>query len=109
MGLGFYSVDLNFYDKEKEFRKAGGNVAVFRVWADWRYLSASIAVNVKAVARLDDDELERAVVHELIHVLVNEMREPGIDHEERVVTMLSKAFFWTRANAVEQFGEKNGD
>ena len=29
--------------------------------------------------------------------LVNEMREQGIDHEERVVTMLSKAFVWVRS------------
>ena len=34
---------------------------------------------------------------ELCHALVNEMREQGIDHEERVVTMLSKAFMWVRS------------
>lgn len=32
----------------------------------------------------------------LMHVFLNEMREEGIDHEERVATMLSKAFLWTR-------------
>ena len=36
-------------------------------------------------------DINYMVVHELLHVLVNEMREEGIDHEERVVTHLAKA------------------
>jgi len=43
---------------------------------------------------MDGDEIERAVVHELCHILVNEMREDEIHHEERVVTGLQKAFMW---------------
>lgn len=96
-GLAWWHVTASWYDDEAEFRKTDGeSVAAFRVWADWRYMTADLAVNVPAVARLDDDELERAVVHELCHALVNEMREGGIDHEERVVTTLASAFMWVR-------------
>lgn len=102
LGLAWYMGETRFYAKEKEFRKSNGGVAAFRVWADWRYMTFTISVNVPAVRRMDDDELERAIVHELVHVLVNEMREDGIAHEERVVTMLTKAFFWVRHAGVEE-------
>ena len=96
LGLGYYTRETLYYSKEKEFRKGNGGVAVFRVWADWRYLTFTISVNLPAVKRLNDNELEHAIVHELVHVLVNEMRETGINHEERTVTQLTKAFFWVR-------------
>ena len=47
-------------------------------------------------AGMSNEELERTVVHELVHALVNELREGGIDHEERVVTTLTKAVLWVR-------------
>jgi hypothetical protein len=92
LGLNWYAINCLWYDKEKEFLKGNGT-AVFRVWPDWRYMTANVSVNMPAVKRLTDDELERAVVHELVHVLVNEMRETGINHEERLVTMLTKAMY----------------
>ncbi len=110
LGLGWYeAIEFHWYDNEKDFRKSADGTVLMRVWSDWRYMTATVAVNVPAVARLTDTQLERAVVHEFVHVLVNEMREKGIDHEERVVTMLTKAFFWVRANAVEQFGGKTDE
>jgi hypothetical protein len=108
LGLKWFTVNCLWYDREKEFRKGGKGVAVFRIWADWRYMTADLSVNVPAVARLDDQELERAVVHELVHILVNEMRAQGIDHEERVATMLTQAFLWTRDLAMEKFGNQHG-
>ena len=102
MGLGWYAGETQYFQEEEEFLKRDGTViagvAVMRVWADWRYMTYTIDVNLKAVKRLDDEALERAVVHELVHVLVHEMREndPDVKHEERVVTQLTKAFFWVR-------------
>jgi hypothetical protein len=49
------------------------------------------------VKRLDEYELEKAIVHEFMHILVNEMRAGGIDHEERVVTGLANAALWLEA------------
>jgi hypothetical protein len=98
LGLNWWTVEMRWYDREKDFRKADRNLAVMRIWSQWQYLTATIAVNVPAVARMTDDELERAVLHELCHALVNEMRTDGLDlaHEERVVTTLAAAFMWTR-------------
>lgn len=66
---------------------------------DWRYQETSIEISTKKICQLDEDSIERVVVHELMHVLLNEMREEGIDHEERVATNLQKAFMWVRAGA----------
>jgi len=100
LGLRWWSVEIRYYDRPKHFRKASGASAnaAMRVWADWRYMTATIAVNVPALAELSDDELERSIVHELVHILVNEMREddPDVKHEERTVTMLTKAVIWVR-------------
>jgi hypothetical protein len=102
LGLGWYSFEVLGYEKEKEFRKGNGGVVAMRIWCDWRYMTASLSINVPAIRRMTDDELERAVVHELIHIIVNEMREGGIDHEERTVSWLTKAFFWVRNAGVEE-------
>lgn len=58
LGLGWYeNIEFLWYDREKEFRKASqaSPNAVMKVWADWRYMSATVAVNLPAVARLDTD------------------------------------------------------
>jgi len=97
LGLRWYNVQVNWYDNEKAFRKASGaegrNVAM-RVYSDWRYMTAVVYVNVPALAGMSDRELEEGIVHELCHILVNEMREKDIGHEERTVTMLASAFMW---------------
>lgn len=67
-----------------------------RCYADWRYMEATIIVFLPSVAERRDDELEPLFVHELMHVFLREMREKGLDHEERVATTLAKAFVWVR-------------
>jgi hypothetical protein len=110
MGLLWWDVKINLYDDPEEiaerFRDPGDDEVVAAVtYVKWQYASASIDINVPAFAGLDQDKIERIVVHECCHILVNEMREGDLHHEERVVTQLTKAFFWTEA-AVEE--ELNG-
>lgn len=99
LGLRWWSIEIWYYDSRKGFLKASGasgpNVAM-RNTTKWEYGMVTIQVCVPALAKMSDDELDRAVVHELLHTLVNEMRDEGIKHEERVVTALTKAVFWVR-------------
>lgn len=65
----------------------------------WEYWQARIDWNLQVVLGEDDDDLERAVCHELLHVLVNEMRPDRqtadqARHEERVVSSLAAACLW---------------
>lgn len=67
---------------------------VMRVTSDYRYMQAEVEVYLPAVVDQEDEALERSVVHELSHVLLNEMHYWNEDgsHEERVATTMSQAF-----------------
>lgn len=99
LGLRWWRLDLE-YDREgirvSDEEHAENWRCLFRVFTRWEYAEAKIVCNMPALADLDDERLEEKFVHELVHVLVNEMREEGHCHEERVVTTLTKAFLWVR-------------
>ena len=63
-----------------------------------------------SIAHLDDATLERYVIHEFCHCLVNEMGEEHdqANHEERVVTQLANAFVWTWEAAMKERRVKDG-
>lgn len=90
LGLLWWDVKIIYIEDVKKHKKA-----TMWVDADWRYMQAAITVNLDALDGRDEREIERIAVHELCHVLINEMRAGGIDHEERVATILTKAFMWT--------------
>src|SRR3990167_8555790 len=99
LGLLWWSITIHYYDDPDSILEIfksqdEGRVIFARTMVDWKYAQATIQVNLLAMKTMDGDEIERAVVHELCHILVNEMREDEIHHEERVVTGLQKAFMW---------------
>ncbi len=109
LGLSVWSIDV-LYQRGSDYRRehdASANSAMI-TYVSWKYLDASIYVNVPRVRHMSDDELERAVVHELAHVLVNELaiggRSDNADHEERVVSSLARAFTWVRKAARDGAG-----
>lgn len=75
-----------------------------RAKVNWPYLSASISFSLPLVQGMDDDEVEKLVVHEFGHVLVREMRDDkdNLDHEERVVTTIERAFRECWQSGVEE-------
>jgi hypothetical protein len=98
LGLGYWHIEIDWYDDTVEFAKGENRTTAMRIDTDWHYCRARVSVCVPMIATLDDATLDWAVCHELCHALVNELREPDGDrkHEERVATMLAKAFIWTR-------------
>jgi len=105
LGLLWWEINISYYTDPseivKQFAQMGEDYLVaMKVDADWRYARAYISVNVPAFDGMAEWKIERAIVHELTHTLVNEMRAGDIDHEERVVTGLTKAFFWVEENAL---------
>jgi predicted SprT family Zn-dependent metalloprotease len=59
-------------------------------------MDSSITFYPKTMVDLSDQEIEKLVVHELMHTFLSEMREEGKDHEERVASMLQRAFTWVK-------------
>lgn len=115
MGLRFWRIHLEYVQHAHEMqgrRSASspeGTVCLGMAQAEWKYCEATLVLNCEELASRSDDEVEHVIVHELCHVLVNEMREWAgshmpddewaayMKHEERVVTQLEKAFMWTRS------------
>lgn len=64
--------------------------------ADWKYMQATLHFGIPMCSVLSHDNLERVVIHELLHAIVNEMRQNGIEHEERVVSHLERVikYIW---------------
>ena len=101
LGLRWWMVDVHWHkgkDAKKYFSAGEDETVLARVFADWRYAEANIHINLPAWKGMSNEDVERAIVHELMHILVNEMREGELHHEERVVTCLTKAVLW-----VDQF------
>lgn len=73
----------------------------------WQYKSAAISVCLPKIADLNDDDLEWAVVHELIHVFLGglvEAHDNRVDAdafrmiEEHTASTLAQAVMWLRAH-----------
>lgn len=86
-----------------------------RTTVQWQYMDAHIDWNLPQLIDRDDDTVEYSVVHELCHILVREMRCDGgpsehradiLNHEERVVTHMARAFIWVRNVAKREAIEK---
>jgi hypothetical protein len=104
MGLDWWTLKFRWDRLDKcELDKTGDGsfCCVAHTEVQWPYLTATITLHLPTIEEQSDKELESQVVHELCHVMVNEMRwlnaeSVNLDHEERVVTQLAQAFRWVR-------------
>lgn len=104
LGLGWW--DIQFGHERDRFEVDGKPApeTLGQCRANWRYGHAYVEFNMPRVQNQTDDELERAFVHELMHIFLSETRESGddwLDHEERVASCLTKAFLWLRDSLAE--------
>ncbi len=60
--------------------------------ADFKYLEASIHVNLRQCQDSDEHQIEYIVIHELTHLLISAMAETEIILLEYTVTSIAKIF-----------------
>jgi hypothetical protein len=99
LGLRWWHLEYTYVRDDFEVDGKPAPDTIARCTANWRYGHACITWNMARVKEQSDEMLERAFVHELMHVFLNEARENGddwLDHEERVASTLTKAFLWQR-------------
>lgn len=103
LGLGWWDLDFAYARDDYEPKHDNSrHDELANCRCDWRYGHAMITWNMPLAAEQSDEQLERAFVHELCHIFLNEMRwareadTDGLDHEERVASTLTKAFLWLR-------------
>ena len=91
LGLDRCQLTIDFSDEAKMYED--GLHVVAETSASWQYNSALVIFYLANFDKLKPDRLEMAILHELVHVLVNEMRSytasDGSAHEERVVCGLT--------------------
>ncbi len=106
LGLCWWEIAYDWCQVEMESDKHNITVRAVAV-TQWEYAKASIALALPVLMELSDRDIERVVVHEFMHILVNEMGEPDADgkHQERVVTGLTKAIFWLLASDIMKKGK----
>lgn len=104
IGLSWWRIDY-VYERagiqQNDAQRQSGMLNIFEVTSDWRYMNAKIWCNMPAILDLPDDRLEQCFVHELMHIMVNEMVVPdqspeALAHEERVCQTLANGFIWMR-------------
>lgn len=108
LGLGWYQIDINYKMGDAPDR-GDGYICCMNVVSRWMYRTATINVWIEEVPE-DDWKLEKMVVHELCHILVEPMREPETganDLEEMVVEGLARSFLWAEQGAIIR--NKKGD
>lgn len=89
--LGQWNVDTVW-----EWDGLGEDTTTAKCQCDWRYMIATITFDLIRCSTLDDEGLERIVIHELLHMVVNEMRYDGLEHEERVVSHLTSVIHFMK-------------
>jgi hypothetical protein len=97
--------------------------AAMETFVRWQYAHATFSVFLPAAEEQDDEELENMVVHEFMHLLLNEMRplrdksdpvtsalwEEERCHEEHAATTLARAFIWVRDKARNEGSGTTGE
>jgi hypothetical protein len=91
--LGMWRIENYYYDNlpKTEHSRDGADI-VGSCHTDWRYLTADIDYGLKPMMTMTDNQIERIVLHELCHILVNQMESPSYDNEERVVSHIATAW-----------------
>ncbi len=96
LGLASWLVNRDYHDGEYvqgDGRSSSDAIASADV--DWAYQRATLSFNLQKVEHQDDAALENVIVHEAMHILINELREDGMKHEEHACTMLAWALIRT--------------
>jgi hypothetical protein len=89
--LGMWTININIKDYIGD-DEGNGYTTTAECKSSWKYFTATINFSHIALKETEEKEIEDIVIHELQHIILSEMREPGIDHEERVASHLQMIF-----------------
>jgi hypothetical protein len=92
--LGMWKINVTIRDYIGDDSTIDGYSTTATCATSWQYFTASIDFNYIKLKDYEESEIEKIVIHELIHIVLNEMREDGVDHEERVVSHLTMVVNW---------------
>ena len=85
--LGMWTINFNIRDYLGSATQDGYSTAA-RIDTSWKYFTADLDFSYIQLKDMEEKEIEKIIIHELLHIVLNEMREDGIEHEERVTSHL---------------------
>jgi hypothetical protein len=91
--LGMWRIDFNIRDYLGTTSQDGYSTAA-RCDTSWKYFTADIDFSYVQLKDMEEKEIEKIIIHELLHIVLNEMREDGLEHEERVTSHLQMIMSW---------------
>jgi hypothetical protein len=97
-------ITTEYYREPPPEMNHGDSCSLMDIVPRWEYMR----VNMPQVALLPLDDLEKTVMHELLHCVVCEMRTNKLDraHEERVVSHLTKTLWAARLTGYQDAQRK---
>jgi hypothetical protein len=115
LGLGKWDIEYDYRREHAEEANADTvSEILFTASADWSYQNALITAYLPVIAKYPDEQLEKWTVHELCHILTNELRPANnndwLAHAERVCTDLARSFLKVWQEGYESgFGQALSD
>lgn len=99
LGLEGWTIGLAYTNQSHPQDYHDGKTTTFDVVSDWKYMNAMITCYVPALLDTDKLYLEHIVIHELMHLVLGELRDTRsysedvyMDHEEHAASTLAVAF-----------------
>jgi len=81
LGLDRWDIDITW--QESRHPEDTDSSTLMDTTALWEYMTATIRVFLPPCIALEDDDLEKAVVHELVHCLVSPMEQVVPDEHSK--------------------------
>ena len=110
MGVGWWKIEFVWFREEKttDHSSKAEWLTYFSVVSDWKYRTAVLNCYLGSTLDLSEDVLDRSIIHEFCHIIVNPMsRERHRDEEELVCESLALAIQSCYAAGVRS-GQKSG-
>lgn len=106
IGMGWWAVEVN-WSREREENSPD---TVGLTTASWEYRTGNVTFFLPKCAEINDDQLEEAVVHEMVHIIAEGIHDLRDDQAREIteysVTSLARAIVWAW-RAGEKAAEKS--
>jgi len=97
-GFGWFDIQIE-WDREHNL---DNDTTLASCWSNWQYRHATIRFYLPIVKDQSDDELEKAVIHELSHILLSGLQDFSTkdkrDLTEYTTTLITDAIYWAHTN-----------
>ena len=77
------------WERDSKKNQDGETEVLAHCFSDWKYLIYELTFFLSSFVHKSNRDVERVVVHEMLHIVLNEMRENRHENEERVVSTLT--------------------